>query len=462
MRNRLLAIAIALAAAAGFAPAEHRAALVIDTAAAEGADPALTAALEKHGFRCEALHRPDAAALKEKLEAFAAATPTRGTALVYFRGEVLPGEIKGETALCLVPAGAQTGSAKEIGRGGYSVPALLGLLDARGGSGANLVLLDSASELDQPGSSIGGGLVASLDASKWADRLGQGGRLLEAIRGASHWVAGDAGVPAEPSAAIAPPDSFAVGGKAGDEWVNARGMVFCWCPAGSFVKGSPAGEAGRFPDEAQREVRIEDGFWLGKFELTLRESMVAPWGNRTAATHKNHPATALKRFDTATKMLDDFTKAERAAGRLPPDWEYALPTEEQWEYAARAGTATAWSFGDEAGQLPRFGNFGDKSFYDTQSVFSASAHPDLDDGAAGLAVVGSYAPNPWGLHDVHGNVAEQCWNPSPKGGGEITLKGGSWVSTPEYCRSAFRNRIPKDPQENFVGYRVAIRKAMDR
>ena len=45
---------------------------------------------------------------------------------------------------------------------------------------------------------------------------------------------------------------------------------------------------------------------------------------------------------------------------------------------------------------------------------------------------------------------------------EITLKGGSWVSTPEYCRSAFRNRIPKDPQENFVGYRVAIRKAMDR
>ena len=127
-----------------------------------------------------------------------------------------------------------------------------------------------------------------------------------------------------------------------------------------------------------------------------------------------------------------------------------LAGEDQWEYAARTGTTGAWSFGSDLKLLPRHANFADKTAYETGGIYTNHAHRTLDDGHAGLAPVGSFAPNAWGLHDLHGNVAEWCDN--------AVMRGGSWVSTPQNCRLAARQKMGDRDQRNYLGVRVVIRK----
>jgi len=254
------------------------------------------------------------------------------------------------------------------------------------------------------------------------------------------------------SVAISPPDRFVPGKKAGDEWVNAQGTVFCWCPPGQYVKGSPAGEPGRYPDETQQEVVIREGFWISKYELTISEN---PRGNKprnAIGSSKNHPLTMVNHDDARRMTRRTLTEAERKAGRLPADWEYSLTTEQQWEYACRAGTDTVWHFGNDPRLLPEYANFADKSFYDTGGVYTNYGHRTLDDGYEQLAPVGSFKPNGWGIHDMHGNVAEWCWS-------QMT-RGGSWVSTPTACRSAHRHLFTSRNEQNFIGYRLVIQKAV--
>ncbi len=135
---------------------------------------------------------------------------------------------------------------------------------------------------------------------------------------------------------------------------------------------------------------------------------------------------------------------------MPNDWEYALPTEEQWEYAARAGTTGEYYFGVDISLLPKHANFADKSSYDSLSVYSNYAHRTLDDGEAGLSEVGRYLPNPWGLYDVYGNVAEWCDN--------SVVRGGSWVSVAECCTSTYWDKRGDRDQEPYIGSRFVIRK----
>jgi formylglycine-generating enzyme required for sulfatase activity len=143
-----------------------------------------------------------------------------------------------------------------------------------------------------------------------------------------------------------------------------------------------------------------------------------------------------------------LTEDERKAGRLPEDWQYDLPSEEQWEYATRAGTSTRFYFGDDLNQLPQHGNFADKIFYDTKDTFSNHAHRTLDDGFAKLAPVGSFKPNPWGLHDVYGNIYEWCRDNG--------ARGGSWITIPENCRSAYRDHYSSRDNQIYLGYRIVI------
>ena len=132
---------------------------------------------------------------------------------------------------------------------------------------------------------------------------------------------------------------------------------------------------------------------------------------------------------------------------------YRLPTETEWEYVARAGTTTAYSFGESEADLGRYAWFG-------QDFASGGSHP-----------VGTKEPNPWGLYDIHGNVWEwvQDWygadyyasSPSmdPKGpdsGAERVVRGGSWHITGNGWRSAFRRDYDPDYRGISIGFRVVM------
>ena len=192
--------------------------------------------------------------------------------------------------------------------------------------------------------------------------------------------------------------------KAGETiTVNLPGgarMEMVWIPPGTFVMGSPQKEINQlnaqhltmvYSDEGpQHRVTISEGFYLGKYELTQGqwESVMGtrPWsGEKYVQESSDHPAVYISWND----VQEFIGKLNRAEGSEV----YRLPTEAEWEYACRAGTATRLSFGDDESQL------GEYAWYagNTWGVGEKYAHG-----------VGSKLPNPWGLYDMHGNVYEWC------------------------------------------------------
>jgi formylglycine-generating enzyme required for sulfatase activity len=150
-----------------------------------------------------------------------------------------------------------------------------------------------------------------------------------------------------------------------------------------------------------------------------------------------------------------LTELARQANQLPSDWEIRLPTEAQWEYACRAGTTTATSFGDKLSSK--------QANFKGQPYNGAEPGPSL--GRA--AKVGSYPANPWGLHDMHGNTFEWCrdWShPKLPGGTDPDLynvparsrvrRGGCWADEGWPCRSAFRLRFEPERRYDHIGFRV--------
>lgn len=127
---------------------------------------------------------------------------------------------------------------------------------------------------------------------------------------------------------------------------------------------------------------------------------------------------------------------------------YRLPTEAEWEYAARAGSTTAYSFGDSAGQLERY------AWYDDNA--GGKTHP-----------MGQLQPNAWGLYDIHGNVWEwvEDWKGSypsgtvtdpagPSSGSGRVNRGGSWRGTARICRSAYRISVLPSSRDDNLGFRL--------
>jgi hypothetical protein len=364
--------------------AEHRVALLIGP---EGDLTAVAADWEKMGVDCRVLSELDSKKIKSTVEHFANYSPTAGSAIVFFKGEA-----KADEAGDIQLHGT---------KGSYAVSDLLTALSGRGGSNSNLLLIDS------PPLTFNSAIPDDCQIA-----FG-GGDLLAKL------------LPATTTKAISPPDRFVPGQKIGDEWVNSRGTVFCWCPPGKSLQG----------------------FWISKYELTVTENPRSR-DNRPPETPKNLPLTMVNHDDAKQMTLKILSEEGRKTAGLPDDWQYSLPTEEQWEYAARAGTTTDYSFGDEQSQLPDYANFGDKSYYDSLDIFSNSAHRTLDDGVVQLAPVGRYKPNAWGLYDVHGNVAEWCLNGA--------IRGGGWVSSPENCRSGYSDHFSSRDQQTFIGYRIVI------
>jgi len=261
--------------------------------------------------------------------------------------------------------------------------------------------------------------------------------------------------------------------RAGDQWINGQGMVFCWCPPGSFRMGLADASKPQTRDARQVDVTISEGFWMGKHEVTNAAyfKMRKKTGHRSSLVkHANVPITFINgpRARGFRKSLVDL---EGKAGRIPAGWDYRLPTEAEWEYACRAGTTTGYSFGDKTADLHRYANYADAQLYAADDSFYY-ADRQHDDGV-GLrpAAVGSFKPNAWGIHDMHGNVSEYCvdsyfprlpggtnpWPMDKKGG--IVHRGGSWCSTAEYCLAGFRNgRVlsNNDQGTTHVGLRLVL------
>jgi formylglycine-generating enzyme required for sulfatase activity len=246
------------------------------------------------------------------------------------------------------------------------------------------------------------------------------------------------------------------------------GVRFCWCPPGRFTMGSPPGETGRRDDEAQVEVTLTRGFWMAACETTQGE-----WARIHGVPTERPLAAAFGLGDdvpvywvsytAAEAYCEAFSRKARAAGVLAAGWTCRLPTEAQWEYACRAGTTSATAFGDRLGRA-------DANFND------APLNGGADGPSAGRAQrVRTFRANPWGLHDMHGNVFEWCrdWyharlpggvdpdvqvkgQPNRDGSYSRVRRGGAWNDAGVFCRSAFRLRYEPERSSDHIGFRVAL------
>jgi formylglycine-generating enzyme required for sulfatase activity len=210
-----------------------------------------------------------------------------------------------------------------------------------------------------------------------------------------------------------------------EEYKNNIGMEFVLIPAGTFLMG-PIGETeladnDEFP---RHRVTITKAFYMGKYEVTQEQWVKIMNNNPSRHIGKKLPVDSVS-WHEAQEFLE-------AINDQNPGQQYRLPTEAEWEYAARANSTKSYFFGDDERKLPRYAWFDETS--------KDITHP-----------IGKLKPNAWGLYDIYGNVWEWCqdWygpypeeavkDPTgPESGKYRTLRGGSWCYYDRYCRSANR------------------------
>jgi eukaryotic-like serine/threonine-protein kinase len=242
---------------------------------------------------------------------------------------------------------------------------------------------------------------------------------------------------------------------------SSIGIRLIEIPAGYFYMGSDRGN----PDERPvHRVTISRPFYMGQTEVTQEQwlaIMETPRWREREYLHEGpeHAASCVNWFE-AMEFCQKLTARDREAGVLSADEKYTLPTEAQWEYACRAGTATYWSFGDDPELIGHFAWWG--GIWGEGNARHEQYPHD----------VATKKPNPWGLYDMHGNVYEWCLDwyaadyyaksrsedpPGPEQGIDRVLRGGGWITYAHFCRSTVR--FPDNKPEfrlQHVGFRVVI------
>jgi formylglycine-generating enzyme required for sulfatase activity len=252
------------------------------------------------------------------------------------------------------------------------------------------------------------------------------------------------------------PTSLVVDGTPNSHTVASISMDMIFCPPGTFMMGQ---EGVATP---VHQVTLTNGFYLGKYEVTQAQYETVMLGNSQGLNAKpgnwqdnpSRPVNSVSWNDVQV-FLSRLNDMEQTAGRLPAGWKYVLPTEAQWEYACRAGTNTAYSWGNDINSSRS--NYNWNGGWNSGNDFKKTRD------------VGQYVANPWGFFDMHGNVTEwvRDWKATylpgpqadpegPASGSDRVKRGGSWRTGGTDLRSAKRTAHTPGSRLIDLGFRVGF------
>jgi len=278
-----------------------------------------------------------------------------------------------------------------------------------------------------------------------------------------------------------------------DRESESTGLKLAFIKRGESWLGSPNGESGRREDELTHLVRLSQAFYLGKYEVTQAEYRTVmkqepSWFSKTGGGKQKvdtfvtnqFPVERVTWFD-AIAFCNELSKLDRfqpyyqldevqkendaivaAKVKILGGHGYRLPTEAEWEYACRADTITAYHYGAE-----RNGHASNVAGATFSGGYGGEVRgPNLQR----TCLRGNYDANAWGLHDMHGNVGEWCWDiydrnhyrtsprndpAGPAEGTHRTWRGGNWMLSEAVSRSAARNFATPSERKDYLGFRVA-------
>jgi hypothetical protein len=195
------------------------------------------------------------------------------------------------------------------------------------------------------------------------------------------------------------------------------------------------------------KVTLTQRFGICKYQMTREQFSI--WDNLPSKEESNLPAIEISWLDCYFMLVG--LSAERVIFTDGREYQFTFPTEAQWEYSCRAGSTTAYCFGDDENELSEY------AWYDKNS--EGREHP-----------VGMKKANGWGLYDMHGNVWEWCWDwygrypkecatdpLGPDEGSDRSYRGGGWFNAAAFCRSASRYWGSPEDRDNYLGFRLALR-----
>jgi formylglycine-generating enzyme required for sulfatase activity len=223
--------------------------------------------------------------------------------------------------------------------------------------------------------------------------------------------------------------------------------------AGTFLMGSPESDPERGDNEfPQMQITFTNAYWISKYEVTQSEYTAIMGNNPSYFNEGGSLPVENVSWHESVAFCEKLTQKERQSGRLPEEYVYRLPTEAEWEYAARAGSTNRFSYGDDIG-------------YQKSSNYAWTSQNSGNKTHA----VGQKTPNSYGIFDMYGNVFEWCADnfalypggnfinyQGPQSGVDKVYRGGSWGNSPMESRSAARGGIEPSTKLNSFGFRYVI------